>query len=67
MGVVCRGQDLLLGRPVAVKLLTHQDERAYLLPLFYGRHSFLLKPWVTRYPVSPVWRDHWKDVILEAH
>jgi len=40
---------------------------AYLLPLFYGRHSFLLKPWVKRYPVSPVWRDHWKDVILEAH
>jgi oligopeptide transport system substrate-binding protein len=55
------------------RLVAHQEadrrliERTYLLPLFYGRHSFFLKPWVKRYPVSPVWRDHWKDVILEAH
>jgi len=55
------------------RLATYQQadrmlvEDAFLLPLFYGRNYFLLKPWVKRYPTSPVWWDHWKDIIIEPH
>jgi oligopeptide transport system substrate-binding protein len=42
-------------------------EQAAAMPLFYGRNVMLLKPWVKRYPASPVRFDFWKDVILEPH
>jgi oligopeptide transport system substrate-binding protein len=42
-------------------------EDALVIPLFYGRYSFFLKPWVKRFPTSPVWTDFWKDIIIEPH
>jgi len=38
-----------------------------VMPLVYGRNTLLLKPWVKRYPRSPVRFDFWKEVILEPH
>jgi len=49
---------------VADRLLMQE---APILPLFYGRWHYLLKPWVKRYPVSPLKASYWKDVIIEAH
>jgi ABC-type oligopeptide transport system substrate-binding subunit len=42
-------------------------EEVPILPLNYQRHSFLIKPWVTRYPVSADGRHFWEEVILEPH
>lgn len=42
-------------------------EQAFAVPLFYSRSHFLLKPWVKRYPTSPVRQAFWGDVILEPH
>lgn len=42
-------------------------EQAIVMPLAYGRNHMLLKPWVKRYPASPVRFDFWKDVIIEPH
>jgi hypothetical protein len=38
-----------------------------LMPLGYGRHQLLVKPWVSRFPVSPVNWQLWKDVVIEPH
>jgi hypothetical protein len=35
--------------------------------LSYGRQHLLIKPWVKRYPVTPLRATYWKDVIIEAH
>jgi ABC-type oligopeptide transport system substrate-binding subunit/class 3 adenylate cyclase len=42
-------------------------EDAPLMPLGYGRHQLLVKPWVSRFPVSPVNWQLWKDVVIEPH
>jgi ABC-type transport system substrate-binding protein len=42
-------------------------EQAVVMPLAYGRNVFLLKPWVKRYPTSPIRGDFWDEVILEPH
>jgi ABC-type oligopeptide transport system substrate-binding subunit len=42
-------------------------DQAAVMPLVYGRNHVLIKPWVKRYPASPVRFDFWKDVILEPH
>jgi ABC-type oligopeptide transport system substrate-binding subunit len=42
-------------------------EQAVVMPLAYGRNVLLLKPWVKRYPASPVRGDFWKEAILEPH
>jgi ABC-type oligopeptide transport system substrate-binding subunit/serine/threonine protein kinase/class 3 adenylate cyclase len=42
-------------------------QEAPILPVTYGRHHYLLKPWVKRYPISPLKASYWKDVIIEAH
>jgi oligopeptide transport system substrate-binding protein len=42
-------------------------EDAAVLPLSYGRFHLLVKPWVRKYPVSPVAWSFWKDVIIESH
>ncbi len=61
--------------------VTHQPERmrlyrqadriltseAAILPLAYERVHLLVKPWVTRYPVSASRWWFWKDVIIEPH
>ena len=40
---------------------------AGLLPLLYGRLNLLVKPWVTRLPLSPSNYWFWKDVVIEPH
>jgi ABC-type oligopeptide transport system substrate-binding subunit/class 3 adenylate cyclase/tetratricopeptide (TPR) repeat protein len=42
-------------------------EDAFIMPLVYGRGYFLVKPWVTRYPMSPLRDAFWKDVVIEPH
>ena len=41
-------------------------EEAAIIPLYYGREHWLVKPWVSKYPLSPS-RRFWKDVVIEAH
>jgi ABC-type oligopeptide transport system substrate-binding subunit len=48
----------------ADQLLVHD---ASIVPLMYGRHHLLIKPWVRRYPVSAINLWFWKDVIIERH
>jgi ABC-type oligopeptide transport system substrate-binding subunit/class 3 adenylate cyclase len=42
-------------------------EQAPIVPLLYTRWDMLVKPWVSRYPVSPRSCWFWKDVIIEPH
>ena len=42
-------------------------EEAAVMPLTYGRSHLLVKPWVRRFPTSPVRWWFWKDVIIEPH
>jgi ABC-type oligopeptide transport system substrate-binding subunit/predicted Ser/Thr protein kinase len=42
-------------------------QQALAVPLFYVRNHYLIKPWVKRYPASPVRECFWNDVVLEAH
>jgi len=42
-------------------------EEAPVLLLLYGRFHLLVKPWVRKYPTSPVKLWFWKDVIIEPH
>jgi ABC-type oligopeptide transport system substrate-binding subunit len=54
-----------------VKLYAQADrilvEEAAIVPLWYGREHLLIKPWVTRWPVSLQSYHFWKDVIIEPH
>ena len=38
-----------------------------LLSLFYPWFHFLVKPWVTGYPTSPIRPYFWEDTIIEPH
>jgi len=42
-------------------------EETPLLPLVYGRYSLLVKPWMRRFPTSPLHYHYWKDVVIEPH
>ena len=42
-------------------------EEAPILPLFYSRVRLLVKPWVKKFPVSPLKWWFWKDVVIEPH
>ena len=42
-------------------------EDAPILPLTYGRMHWLVKPWVTRYPLSPMRKLFAQDVVIEPH
>jgi ABC-type oligopeptide transport system substrate-binding subunit/DNA-binding SARP family transcriptional activator len=42
-------------------------EEVAFVPLAYGAGHKLVKPWVKRFPVSPMSRWFWKDIVLEAH
>lgn len=42
-------------------------EEAVILPLTYWRRHLLLKPWVKRFPTSPLSFWYWQDVIIEPH
>jgi ABC-type oligopeptide transport system substrate-binding subunit/class 3 adenylate cyclase len=61
----------LMDQEERMKLYRQADrmliEGATVVPLTYDRWHVLLKPWVTRYPTSPIRRTFWKDVIIEPH
>jgi ABC-type oligopeptide transport system substrate-binding subunit/DNA-binding SARP family transcriptional activator len=42
-------------------------EEAPVAPLFHSSFHLLIKPWVNKYPISPMSQWFWKDVILEPH
>ena len=42
-------------------------EESPIVPLSYGRFSMLIKPWVRRFPASPLKFWYWKDVVIEPH
>ena len=42
-------------------------EEAPILPMSYERTSLLVKPWVRRFPTSPISYHYWKDVVIEPH
>jgi oligopeptide transport system substrate-binding protein len=42
-------------------------EEAPVMSWCHIRWSLLVKPWVKRYPVSPMQQWFWKDVIIEPH
>ncbi len=54
-----------------IKLFQQADkilvEEAPIIPYFYFSSHFLMKPWVTGYPTSPIRPYFWEDTIIEAH
>jgi oligopeptide transport system substrate-binding protein len=42
-------------------------EDAVLMPYGHARWKLLVKPWVKRYPISPMRQWFWKDVVIEPH
>jgi oligopeptide transport system substrate-binding protein len=42
-------------------------QEAPIIPLCHFRSHVLVKPWVRRYPTSPMGLWFWKDVIIEPH
>jgi oligopeptide transport system substrate-binding protein len=40
---------------------------AAIMPLSYGQHHILLKPWVKKFPLSPLRLWFWKEVLLDPH
>jgi serine/threonine protein kinase len=78
VGTVWRGFDSMLERPVAIKLLDSEGlrpegrermlaEEVPLFPLVYSRVHFLLKPWISSFPTSPVRHWYFKDVVIDPH
>ncbi|MEA3397951.1 MAG: peptide ABC transporter substrate-binding protein, partial [Chloroflexota bacterium] len=61
--VMCQGERMKLYRQ-ADRILV---EEAPILPLIYERDHLLVKPWVSRYPLSAIKPSFWKDVVLELH
>jgi oligopeptide transport system substrate-binding protein len=42
-------------------------ENAAIVPIHYGRHHLLIKPWIRRFSISAMGWSLWKDVTIEAH
>jgi oligopeptide transport system substrate-binding protein len=42
-------------------------DEAGVIPLTYGYYHCWLKPWVKRFPVSPLKATYFKDVVMEPH
>jgi ABC-type oligopeptide transport system substrate-binding subunit len=40
-------------------------EDTAIIPVVYGQHQFLIKPWVHKLPPSAMTWYLWKDVIIE--
>jgi len=38
-----------------------------ILPLYYSHGYGMLKPWVTRFPLSPLGITYWKHVVIDPH
>jgi len=42
-------------------------EEAVIMPFAYWRSHLLIKPWVKRFPISPIKWWFWKDVFIDPH
>ena len=42
-------------------------DEAGVIPLTYERNHVLLKPWVKRFPISPIKTTYFKDIVIEPH
>ena len=42
-------------------------QEAVIFPLAYSFTHLLVKPWVTRFPLSSLKESFWKDVVIEPH
>jgi ABC-type oligopeptide transport system substrate-binding subunit len=42
-------------------------DEAGVIPLTYERNHGLLKPWVKRFPSSPIKTTYFKDIVIEPH
>jgi ABC-type oligopeptide transport system substrate-binding subunit len=42
-------------------------EEVAILPLVYIRSMQFIKSWVKKFPLSPIPKWFWKDVIIEPH
>jgi ABC-type oligopeptide transport system substrate-binding subunit len=42
-------------------------EQAAIVPLTYGRLHQLIKPWVSKFPISAIKAWYYRDVIIEPH
>jgi oligopeptide transport system substrate-binding protein len=54
-----------------IKLYQQADrilvEDAAIVPVIYGQHQYLIKPWVRKLSLSAILWNLWKDVIIESH
>jgi ABC-type transport system substrate-binding protein len=52
-------------------LYRHADgllvEAAAVVPIVYGRHHLLVKPWIKRLSASAIAWPYWKEVMIEPH
>jgi ABC-type oligopeptide transport system substrate-binding subunit len=44
-------------------------EELPVAPLLYYRENLLIKPWISRFPISSMgsWETLWKDIVIEPH
>jgi ABC-type oligopeptide transport system substrate-binding subunit/DNA-binding SARP family transcriptional activator len=43
-------------------------EEAPIMPVYYDRGHLLVKPWISRFPISSLrWYGHWNDVVIDPH
>jgi ABC-type oligopeptide transport system substrate-binding subunit len=42
-------------------------EEAVIMPFAYWRSHLLVKPWIKRFPVSPIKWWFWKDIVVDPH
>ncbi|MGC9333427.1 MAG: ABC transporter substrate-binding protein [Anaerolineae bacterium] len=61
----------VLDQGLRVELLCQADQilvqEASIVPLFYGRQHMLVKPWVSRFPISALNHFYCKDTVIEPH
>ena len=69
-GLVARARRML-DQTQRVKLYQEADrmliEEAVVLPLVYAMTHMLVKPWIKRFPISPMQDWFLKDVVIEPH
>lgn len=70
-GLVVEGARRVMDQEERMRMYQQADrilvEEAPILPLVYARLHLLVKPWVRKYPTSPMKAWFWKDVIIEPH
>ena len=69
-GLVAKARRML-DQTQRLKLYQEADriliEEAIVLPLVYGMTHLVVKPWIKRFPISPMQNWFLKDVIIDPH